>query len=115
MRLQGGTGSLRHRAADRPATLPPWLPSHPRRSRRPLGKRLPGRDHLWLAARYRCADDAALAADRIRRAVDADDPGSASGPELRLSGSTLVVEFQPAQRDAIIRHVRRTHGRLIAI
>ncbi len=79
------------------------------------GQASPWPRHLWLAARYRCADDAALAADRIRRAVDADDLGSATGPELRLSGSTLVVEFQPAQRDAIIRHVRRTHGRLIAI
>jgi len=68
-----------------------------------------------LAARYRCADDAALAADRIRRAVEADDPASTTRPELRLSGSTLVVEFQPPQRDAVIRHVRCTHGRLIAI
>lgn len=72
------------------------------------------RPHLWLAARYRCADEAARAADRIRREVSGDVPGNGV-LEPRLSGSTLSVDFEPPQRDVLIRLVRRTHGRVIAI
>jgi len=75
----------------------------------------PPAHRLWLAARYRCTDDAALAADRIRREVNVDGSWDATAVEPRLSGSTMVVDFELPQRDTLLRLVRRTHGRVIAI
>jgi len=79
-----------------------------------LPTRPPTTSRIWLTARYRCADDAALAGDRIRREVGGAG-GHDDGPSPRLSGRMLVIECDRSQLASVVRLVRRTRGRVAAI